>query len=180
MTGKLPIHVLENNTNQSGRRAISAADKMSGDISLLGDLWFLLLLVVEGSASADTVCVTFIPPPPSLSFSLSLCNASPRISIRLLGESVSRMLPREETQEERESREAERWREKKNRGVLHINLETSGKCRCWTRGHLYTVLSHAESSFTTSLVAGAGHLIGPLAVLINDTGRSPSTVSPEL
>lgn len=42
---------------QSRRRgAISAAHKMSSDISLLGDLWFLPLLVVEGSASADIVC----------------------------------------------------------------------------------------------------------------------------
>lgn len=47
-----------------------------------------------------------------LSFlSLLLCSASPRISIRLLGESVSRMLAREQTHEESE-RNDKRSREK--------------------------------------------------------------------
>lgn len=117
---------------QSKKDSISVADKMNSDISLLGDLWFLLLLVLEGSVSAATVWLSFL--------SLSLCNASTRISIRLLGESVSRMLPREETHEESESKDKrQRYGERKGWGVLYINPQTSGKCRCWMGGHLYTV-----------------------------------------
>lgn len=41
---------------------------MNGDISLLVDLWFLLLLLLEGSVSAATVCDFHSSP--SLSFSL--------------------------------------------------------------------------------------------------------------
>lgn len=84
---------------QRRKDSISGADKMNSDTFLLGALWFLLLLLLEGSASAATVWLSF------LSLSLPLCNASPRISIRLLGEGVSRMLPREETHEGSGSRD---------------------------------------------------------------------------
>lgn len=97
---------------QSKKDSISVADKMNSDISLLGDLWFWLLLVLEGSVSAATVWLSFL--------SFSLCNASTRISIRLLGECQQDASQGGDTWGEREQRqEAERWGEKGLGCVIH-------------------------------------------------------------
>lgn len=52
---------------QRRKDSISGADKMNSDTFLLGALWFLLLLLLEGSASAATVWLSFL----SLSLFLS-------------------------------------------------------------------------------------------------------------
>lgn len=139
------------------RDAISAADKMRSDTSLLGDLWFLLLLVLEGSASAATVCVTFIP----LSLSLSLQCLSKNINKTPWRECQQDASRGGDTwvQGEQRGRETERGEE----NIYNISIPKQ-QGNVGAEWEVIYILSHAESSFTPPLDAGAGHLIGPLAV----------------
>lgn len=149
---------------------------MNSDIFLLGDLWFLLLLVLESSASAATVFDFHTLTP----LSLSLCNASPRISIRLLGERVSAgcfpgrrhmWIRRAKTR----GREMERI---KGRGVHYISIPKR-QGHVGVEWEVIYILSHADSSFTPALFAGAGWS-GLLLCWSRITGRSTSNVSPRL
>ncbi len=151
---------------QSRRDFISAADKMNGDISPLGDLWFFFPTVVgtrRQCVCSYSVWLSFL----SLSLSLSVCNASPRISIRLLGERVSRMLPREEAHKEKESKDG------REKGGCVRYISVLKHRYVGVEWEVIYAPSHAESSFTPPLFAGAGRLIGPLAVLIKDHWQIP-------
>lgn len=142
---------------------------MNGDISLLGDLWFLLLLLLEGSASAATVCDFHSSP--SLSLSLPLQCLSKNINKTPWRECQQDASQGGDTSGEQEQRQvAERWREREREraGVWYVSiLKTSGKCRCWIRGHFIHRL------MLNIVFAGAGCLIRPLVVMIKDHWQVP-------
>lgn len=132
---------------QRRKDSISGADKMNSDTFLLGTLWFLLLLLLEGSASAATVWLSFLSlslPPPLQCLPKNI-NKTPWRGCQQDASQGG------DTWGEREQRqEAGGWREKKSGGVLYINPKNVwGKAGVeW--GVIYLVF-HAESTFTTSL-----------------------------
>lgn len=99
-----------------------------------------------------------------LSFSLY---ASLRISIRLLGECQQDASQGGDTWGEGEQRQRHRDGGEKGRWGATYQSWNTGE-NVGVEWEVIYILSHAESSFTPSLCAGAGRLIGLLAVLINN------------
>lgn len=113
---------------QRRKDSISGADKMNSDTFLLDALWFLLLLLLEGSASAATVWLSPLRPPPT--------------PLQCLPKNINKTPWRGCQQDASQGAETRgrKMKRKKERGrVIHQSQKRLGKGRCWVRGHLFSV-----------------------------------------